>query len=192
VGLRTFVIVPEQSKASYRANEEFFPGAMKLLGIDAGKVEAVGSTQAIQGRFQLDPERPTLVGENAFSVRVDTLTSNQSKRDDYVREIRDDGGPSFYQYPVAAFKATRIEGESTAGPNGYALDLRLTGDLTVRDVTRPAVFDVKAQLAGDLLTGVGSAKVPLSAFGIGPIAFSEILAVADEVGIELQFTARAE
>ena len=192
-GVRTFVLVPAESRASYRAREEFFAGAMNLLGIEAGKIEAVGSTSAIEGRFELDPERPdVLTGTNSFSVRVNTFTSNQSKRDDYVREIRDDGGPSFDAYPVATFSATAIAGETRETTIGRELNLRVTGDLAVRGVTKPATFDVNAQVSGATLTGVGTTRVLLSDFGIGPIEFSEILRVADEVTLEVQFTARAQ
>ena len=114
-GMRTFVIVPEKSSVSYHANEEFFAGAMKLLGFKPGKVTAVGTTQAIEGRFQLDTSGPVAVlGENTFTVRLNTLISNQKKRDDYLREIRDDG-PSFDKYPLATFKATAINLEPTRG-----------------------------------------------------------------------------
>jgi len=191
-GQRTFVIVPEQSKASYLANEEFFSGALKLLGIEAGKMGVVGSTQAIEGQFQLDPEQPAApLGDNTFTVRLNTLTSNQTKRDEYIREIRDDGGPSFDAYPVATFNATGIEGVSNANAGGRQLILKLSGDLTVREISRPTTFDVKAQLTGDTLTGVGTSRFQLSDFGIGPITFHDVLTVADEVGIEVQFTARA-
>jgi polyisoprenoid-binding protein YceI len=192
-GLQTFVIVPAESRASYRASEEFFGGALNLLGIEAGKIEATGSTSAIEGRFELDPERPDgLTGTNSFSVRVNTLTSNQSKRDDYVREIRNDGGPSFDAYPVATFKATAIAGQTRENTNGRELNLRITGDLTVRDITKPVMFDVKAQLSGATLTGVGTTRVFLSDFGIGPIEFIDILRVGNEVTLEVQFTARAQ
>ena len=191
-GQQTFVIVPAESKASYRASEEFFPAALARLGIDAGRAEAVGTTQAIEGRFQLDPEQPAApLGENTFTVRLNTLTSNQSKRDDYVREIRDDG-PSFDAYPLATFRATAIDGSSTANASGRELNLKLTGDLTVREMTKREVFDVKAQLTGDTLAGVATTRFLLSDFGIGPIDFPPLLAVADPIGIEVQFTARAQ
>src|SRR5690242_4768564 len=101
-GIHTFVIVPAQSTASYHASELFLPDALERLGIRAGKAEAVGTTQAIEGQFELDPEQPgaTLPGRNTFTVRLNTLTSNQKKRDDYIRQIRDDG-PSFDKYPDA-------------------------------------------------------------------------------------------
>jgi polyisoprenoid-binding protein YceI len=191
-GQHTFVIVPAESTASYRASEEFFPAALARLGIDAGRAQAVGTTHAIEGRFQLDPERPaTPVGENTFTVRLNTLTSNQKKRDDYVRQIRDDG-PSFDAYPLATFRATAIDGSSVANASGRELNLKLTGDLTVREMTKREVFDVKAQLTGGTLAGVATTHFLLSDFGIGPIDFPPLLAVADPIGIEVQFTARTQ
>ena len=191
-GPHTFVIVPAESRASYRATEEFFPAALSRLGIEAGKARAVGSTQAIEGRFQLDPGRPTvLLGENAFAVRLNTLKSDQGKRDDYIREIRDDG-PSFDMYPLAAFKATTIDGSSSSNASGRELSLKLGGDFTVREITKRVVFDVKAQLRGDTLAGTASTHFLLSDFGIGPIDFPPLLAVADPIDIEVQFTARAQ
>ena len=190
-GIQTFVIVPAESKASYHASEEFFPAALAKLGIDAGRAQAVGTTQAIEGRFQFDPERPAAsLGENTFTVRLNTLTSNQKKRDDYLRQIRDDG-PSFDAYPLATFRATAIDGSSAVNASGRELNLKLTGDLTVREITKREVFDVKAQLTGGTLAGVATTRFLLTDFGIGPIDFPPLLAVADAIGIEVQFTARA-
>jgi len=191
-GLRTYVIVPEKSRASYHAKEEFFAGAMNLLGIKAGRVTAVGTTQAIDGKFQLDATRPVpILGDNVFTVRLSTLTSNQQKRDDYLRELRDDGGPSFDAYPLATFKATGITSHSP-DVDSSEIDYQLSGDLTVRDTTRRVVFDVKGRVAGDTLSGAARTQILLSDFGIGPIRFAEILSVADEVEIEVVFTARAQ
>lgn len=190
-GMRTFVVVPEKSSVSYHANEEFFAGAMKLLGFKPGKVTAVGSTQAIEGRFQLDTSGPVAVlGENTFTVRLDTLISNQKKRDDYLREIRDDG-PSFDKYPLATFKATAINLEPTRGDRDD-VKYALIGALTVRDITRAVNFDVKGQVNGDTLTGEGWTEILLSGFGIGPIQFSDVLSVADAVEIKVSLTARAQ
>src|SRR4051812_35299817 len=77
-GIHTFAIVPAQSTASYHASELFLPDALERLGIRPGRAEAVGTTQAIEGQFELDPEQPgaTAPGQNMFTVRLNTLTSN--------------------------------------------------------------------------------------------------------------------
>jgi len=68
----------------------------------------------------------------------------------------------------------------------------LIGDLTVREQTKPATFDVKAKLAGDTLTGVATTRLKMSDFGIDPPNFANTLTVADEFGIEVQFTAKEQ
>src|SRR5262245_3624190 len=75
-GRHTFAIVPRESKAMYHADEEFFAGALKKLGIAAGKRKVVGTTQAIEGQFQLDPAKPAEgLGTNSFTVRMNTFTT---------------------------------------------------------------------------------------------------------------------
>ena len=68
----------------------------------------------------------------------------------------------------------------------------MVGDLTVREVTQPIAFDVTARLVGDTLTGVATARAKMSDFGIDPPNFANTLTVADDFGMEVVFTAKAE
>src|SRR5262249_17457888 len=128
VGRKTFVIVPEQSKASYVADEEFFAGALKKLAIRAGKIQTIGSHKPIEGRFEIDPTKATApLGQNRFTVRMNTFTTNQPRRDKWIREE----GPKFNDYPIATFKATGIESEPVNRPSyrpGDEFTLKLSGD----------------------------------------------------------------
>ena len=188
-GPRTFVIVPEQSKASYLVNKEFFGGALAKLGIDAGKTKVVGTTQAIAGQLQLDLANLTAaLGENTFTVQMNTLVTNQDRRDKWIRE----DGPNFNAHPLASFKATALAGAPAAYTEGEEVSFQLSGDLTIHEVTKPATFDVKAKLAGDTLTGTATTRLRLSDFSIEPPNFANTLTVADEFGIEVQFTAKAQ
>jgi polyisoprenoid-binding protein YceI len=191
-GLQTFVIVPQESSASYHAHEEFFAGALRRIGMNAGKLEAVGTTREIAGQFELDPGAPAAhAGNDTFTVKLNTLTSNRAKRDTYLREIRDDG-PSFDKYPLATFKATAVDGTSASTAAGRSLRLTLTGDLTIREITKREAFDVNAQLAGDTLAGNATTHFLLSDFGIGPIDFYDTVTVADPIVIDVAFTARSQ
>jgi polyisoprenoid-binding protein YceI len=193
-GPRTFVIVPEESKASYVADEEFLAGAFAKLGIQAGKIQAVGTTHAIEGRFQLDPAHPTTSpGENTFTVRMNTFTTNQPRRDKWIREE----GPRFDAYPVATFKATAIEADGGAGSAqapaaGTEFSFTLVGDMTIREITKPARFNVKARFAQDAMKGTATTRLLMSSFGIEQLDFYNTLTVADEFGIIVDFTARPE
>jgi hypothetical protein len=62
----------------------------------------------------------------------------------------------------------------------------------IREIARPATFAVRAMLTGDTLDGVATTRLRMSSFGIETITFQNTLTVADEIGLEVQFRARAE
>jgi polyisoprenoid-binding protein YceI len=188
-GQRTFVIVPEESQASYIATEEFFAAALEKYGINAGFGEAVGVTQAIEGQLTLNfDDLSNALGENRFTVQMNTLETGRDNRDTWIRE----NGPAFNQYPEATFVATAIEGAPASYTEGEEVSFQLVGDLTVREVSRPTTFDVTAKLEGDTLTGTATTRALLTEFGIEPPSFANTLTVDDEFGIEVQFTAREQ
>ena len=139
-GQRTFVIVPAESSASYLVDEEFFGGALAKLGIPAGLVDVVGSTQEIEGQLQLNLDDLTApLGENSFSVRMNTFTTDQNDRDQWIR--RD--GPRFNDFPLATFNATAIEGAPASYTEGEEVSFKLSGDLTIREVTIDSVRELR-------------------------------------------------
>lgn len=188
-GQRTFVIAPAESKASYLVDEEFFAGALAKLGIAAGLVDVIGSTQEIEGRLTLNlDDLSAPLGENTFTVKMNTFTTDQNDRDKWIRE----NGPRFNDFPLATFTATSIEGAPAAYTEGEEVSFKLSGDLTIREITQPATFDVTARLSGDTLTGTAATRLKMSDFGIEPPNFANTLTVADEFGIEVAITAKEE
>jgi polyisoprenoid-binding protein YceI len=186
-GMRTFVIVPEESQASYLADEEFFEDALAKYGINAGQNHVIGSTQVIEGQFQINPnEMSNLLGENSFTVDLRTLQTDQERRDNYIL----DNGPAFNRFPEARFNATKISGLPATYVEGEEIQFDLSGDLAVRNVTVPVTFEVTATLEGDTLTGVAETRQLMSSFDIEPLSFVRTLTVADEFGIRVEFTAR--
>lgn len=188
--VQTFVIVPEKSSAAYIVSEEFFEGALAKLGINAGKAQVIGRTQAIEGQLQIDPGNPAaLLGDNRFMVNMTTLETDQSRRDEWIR----DDGPNFNRFPEAIFVATALDGLPDTITPGAEIAFQMSGDLTVHEVTQPVTFDVVATLDGNTLTGTASASdLLMSDFGIEPPSFLNTLTVADPFAIEVEITARAE
>ena len=188
-GLRTYVIVPEESSASYVADEEFFGGALDKYGIAAGRKDTIGRTQAIEGQLELNlDDLSNALGDNRFTVQMNTLESDQSLRDMYIRR----SGPQFNTYPEAVFVATAIEGAPATYTEGEEVSFKLIGDITVREVTQPATFDVTASLSGDTLKGTASSTLLMSSFGIEQLNFANTLTVNDEFGINVEFVAREQ
>ena len=188
-GQRVFVIVPEESRAVYEVSEEFFAGALAKLGIDAGFNDVEGSTQQISGQLELNlDDLSAALGSNSFTVQMNTLATDRRNRDNWIRT----DGPRFDEFPEATFVATAIEGAPATYTEGEEVSFKLTGDLTVREVTKTVTFDVTAKLVGDTLTGVAHTNALISDFGIDPPSFANTLTVGDELGIRVEFTARAQ
>jgi len=188
-GPRTFVIVPGESKASYVVDEEFFADALSKYGIQAGLTDTIGSTQEIQGELQLNlDDLSAPLGVNRFTVNLATLTSDQSLRDRWIRQ----NGPKFNQFPNAEFVATAIEDAPATYSEGDEVQFKLVGDLTIREITQPVSFDVTARLEGDTITGVATAQVLMTDFGIDPPNFANTLSVGNEFTVQVEFTAKEQ
>lgn len=74
------------------------------------------------------------LGESKITAEIDaaSFNSNDANRDAHVK------GPDFFdveQFPELRFTATGIEGSGE--------DYKLTGDLTIKDITRPVTLDVE-------------------------------------------------
>lgn len=186
-GLRTFTIIPEESSAAYLVDEEFFEDALSKLGINAGAVDVVGITPAIQGQIQFDLASGDL-GQTLISADLSQLSTDQSARDRWLRE--NGGGPQFGSFPQATFVAESAEGLPASISDGQEVQFTLNGQLTVRDTTSPVSFDVTAVLNGDTLSGVAETRLLMSSLGITPPDFARTLRVADEFGIRVELTAR--
>jgi polyisoprenoid-binding protein YceI len=88
-----------------------------------------GHFDGATGRIEFDEADPTDSYVEA-TLDASTIDSGMAQRDGHLK------GPDFLDvstYPTITFRSTRID---KAGA-GY----RITGDLTIRDVTRPVVLD---------------------------------------------------
>ncbi|MFF5983812.1 YceI family protein [Streptomyces olindensis] len=106
-----------------------------------------GAFGAFEGGGRLDGADPSRSAVR-LAIRAGSVGTGNDKRDDHLR------GGDFLDadvHPSLTFTSTRVE---RAGATGF----RVTGDLTVRGVTRPVTVDVE-------LTGAGND--PRGAFRVG-------------------------
>ena len=109
-----------------------------------------GQLGKLTGRLELDPERPEKAD---FEIKADVagITTNDDRRDGHLRS-----GDFFNaeKFPAISFKSNAVfpkgEGRYTA-----------SGDLTIRDVTRPVSFDI--ELLGIAIDAMGSKKLGATA-----------------------------
>ncbi len=142
-----------------------------------------GQFNGVNGVVHYDPKRATDASVDA-TIDCRTLNTGVAKRDDQMR------GPDFFdtkRFPMMKFKSKRV---AVAG----AGKLKITGDLTINEITREVVLDVDGPSA-PVKDAQGREKIGLSAATKIDrkdfhIVWNEILeggglAVADEVSITL-------
>jgi polyisoprenoid-binding protein YceI len=145
-----------------------------------------GSFDDFAGTAHLDFQDPTKSSAD-ITIQVKSITTNQSQRDEHLRTS------DFFDaatYPEIRFKSSKAE---ALGDDRY----RLTGDLTIKDVTKPVSIDFEFTGAakdpyGNIRVGFdGSTTVKRSDWGITWNAALETggVMVSDKITLEFDVSA---
>ena len=126
---------------------------------------------------------------SASSVQVTLpLTGLSALADQFYDHLTSDKWFDAAKYPTATFKSTKVE---AAGEG----KLKVTGDLTIKGITKPVVLDVTLNKAGEhpmkKVPAIGfdaTATVKRSDFGLG--AYAPM--VSDEVTLKITTEATAD
>ena len=179
--LTVFRIVPGESKAQYEVGETFFNQNNRFN-------LAIGITMEISGTVQVDTENPQNSSISPLTIDISQLASDSARRDNAIRDRFLESS----KFPIATFVPTSIDGLPSTYTEGEEITFKVTGDLTVHDVTKPVTFEVTAKVSDGTLSGTATTTVLLSDFGIGPITIAGILGTEDEAKLTLAFVARPE
>ncbi len=136
----------------------------------------------LTGTVRYDPASPAAASVQA-EVDVSTIETRELKRDAHLKS------PDFFdvaKHPTMTFQSTKVE------PAG-AGKLRAIGDLTIRGVTKQAVFDVEGlsepikDRAGLRMGATATAKISRKDFGMTWNRVMEAggVTVGDEVTITM-------
>jgi polyisoprenoid-binding protein YceI len=177
-GLQAFRIIPGESKIIYEVGEVF-------LNQDNAFNLAVGITTEVNGEILVDRENPQNSSLGVVSVDISQFTSDNQRRDNAIRERFLQSA----QYPIVEFSPQDIQGLPETYEQGQEITFQISGDLTIRDVTKPATFEVKMTGNGDTITGEATTTILMSDYGFGPISIAGILNTEDEVNIIFVFKA---
>jgi polyisoprenoid-binding protein YceI len=173
---KLFKIDAAQSEAHYEVSETFFQGNRLNL--------AIGRTKGIAGNVRVDFANAANSQIDTIVIDVSQLTSDEDRRDNFIRR----NALQSSQFPQVTFKPTKIEGLPASVKPGDQLTLKVTGDLTVKQTTKPVTFDVTLTANQDKVTGTGSTEIVLSDFGAGPIQIA-MLQTEDKAKLVFDFVA---
>ena len=163
------------SIAGYRVRE-------KLLRLPASN-DAVGRTDAIVGDFHLEPSSYGFLVKRGMRVEIDvsTLKSDEPRRDDHMRTMAIETD----MFPTAAFVTTADLVVPHAVLGSGAVNITVTGDLTLHGVTRSVTIPIEAQRNGDRIEVVGSFNFSWDLFEIRQPNLSYVTVESDPT-LELQ------
>lgn len=167
------VLVPEKSEARYRVREQ-----LASLSLPS---DAIGKTSSVSGTIVGKTDGTINSSESKFVVDLSTLQSDRSQRDNFLR--RNVLETSQYQY--ATFVPTKASGLPSSFPSTGQAAFKLTGDLTIRDVTKPVTWDVTCQ--GQPTEGLchATTSFQFEYFNLTQPRVSVVLSIVDNITLEM-------
>jgi YceI-like domain/5TMR of 5TMR-LYT len=114
-----------------------------------------------------------------FSVDLTTFTSDQPRRDQFVRRM-------FAADPIAVFTSDSFEVPDA--PDGEVITMQVEGTMIVNATPRDVVWDVEARKDGSVVSVTGELDIVLTDFGITPPSLA-FVRVQDEAHLEVLFQA---
>jgi polyisoprenoid-binding protein YceI len=141
--------------AGYRVREQ--------LAFLSAPSDAVGRTSQITGNATIAGSgRSLTVTAASFTVNVQSLTSDQSMRDNHIQTL----GIESAQFPHATFVLASPVSLPANATSGAEVQVSLRGALTIHGTTRTVTIPVQARLTGALIEVVGSITFPWGEFNM--------------------------
>ena len=171
-----FQISQEESQASFTIFEEL-RGQPK---------DVVGTTNQMAGEIALDTNDLSTVQVGVIQVNARTLVTDDNRRNQAIRNriLNTDN------YEFITFTPTQISSLEGTATVGQEFTFQIAGDLTIRDITKPVVFDVTAQLVTeDQLTGSSVTKIQRGDFNLVIPSVPSVANVGEEIALEINFVA---
>jgi polyisoprenoid-binding protein YceI len=174
-----YKIVPGESSLQYEVGETFINENNRFA-------MAVGVTPQVSGEITIDHAAPQNSQIGTITADISQFKSDSTRRDNALRDRFIESS----RYPNVTFVPTQVEGLPGEYQDGQEIPLEISGDLTIREVTRPVTFDAVVRLEGNQLTGQAVTTILMSDFQFGPISIGGILNTEDEAKVTLNLVAR--
>ena len=170
-----FVVAPDGNEVRYRINEQ-------LARVDLPN-DAVGKTRQVYGRLRISSDGRIDSSQSDFVVNAGTLESDRQNRDRYVRTRTLETNRN----PTVVFRPKSLRGLPRRLPTSGTHQFEVLGDLTIRGVTRPSTWKVKATARGGNVTGSAVTAFTFTDFEIAKPRVAIVLSVADTIQLEYDF-----
>jgi polyisoprenoid-binding protein YceI len=171
-----YVLVAEKSEASYAVREQ-----LARLNLPS---DAVGKTSSISVSVVINPDGTIDANTSKFTVDVSSLQTDQAMRDNFVRR----NVLQTSQFPNAVFVPTQVSGLPAALPQSGDVSFKVTGNLTIRDVTKPVTWDVTGSFAIGVASGTATTSFTFEDFNLQVPQVAVVLSVVDKINLTVKVT----
>jgi polyisoprenoid-binding protein YceI len=175
-----YVIQSGDSSVTYRVNEVFLNQGNRLN-------TAVGTTTAVRGEITVDRVRPANSRIGTVTIDISQFKSDSQRRDNMIRQNWLESS----KFPNAEFTATEIKGLPETYQDGREVAVQITGNLKIRDVTRPTTWASTIKLDGATLTVTGTTTIKMTDFGFDPPSILGVLKAENDARLEFRLVAKA-
>jgi len=148
----------------------------------------VGTTDQVAGQISVNLADLSQTEVGIIQINARTLvTDNDFRNRAIANEILDTG-----DFEFITFTPTSVEGLPASATIGEAISFSIVGDLTIRDITMPATFNVEATAVSETqITGTATATVNRADFGLQIPSVPSVANVDEQVQLFIDFTANA-
>lgn len=175
-----FQIDPAQSEARFIVDEVLFGSANTVTG----------RTNGVSGQINIDMADPTKTTVGPIQIDARTLATDNRFRNRSINRFILQSNQDQFQY--ITFTPTSITGLPSSAKAGDNLTFQVTGDLKIRDTTKPVTFELTVKADSPTqISGLAKSTVQRSDFGLEIPQVTGVADVAEQVQLELQFLAKA-
>ncbi len=150
----------------------------------------VGKTNQVAGDILVDADQPSNSQIGKLRIDARTFATDSAMRDRMIRGPILASGQNQYEY--IDFVPGPLTGLPAKIEVGQSYTFQVTGNMTVRDITKPVTFDVTAKLVAgspDQLEGTATTTVKRADFNLQIPNVATVANVSDAVKLEIDFVA---
>jgi len=170
-----FVIGATGNEARYRVREQ-------LMGANLPN-DAIGATKVISGTILAYPDGRIVKDSSKIIIQVDSLKSDKDRRDGFLRRRT----LETEKFPTVELIPTEIRGFNGKLPASGPVTFQLLGDLVLKGVAHPTVWNVTARAEGNDVAGSASTAFTFKDVGLDQPKVPVVLSVADTIKLEYDF-----
>ena len=169
-----FRISQEESQARFTIFEE----------LNGQPTDVLGVTNQVAGEIEVNWTDLSQTRVGPITVNARTLATDQDRRNQAIRNriLHTDS------YEFVTFTPTVVSGLSGSAEPGQSYSFQISGDLAIREITQPVVFDATVSVeSAERLRGLASTTIMRSDYDLLIPSVPFVANVGESVGLEIEF-----